>query len=54
MINIASYSSYEYLDKILALNNSIKKYENVKFHLFPLDGKIESFFKKKKRRINLL
>jgi hypothetical protein len=46
MINIASYSSYEYLDRILALNNSIKKYRNVKFHLFPLDKKIESFFKK--------
>jgi hypothetical protein len=51
MINIASYSSYEYLDKILALNNSIKKYENVKFHLFPLDKKIKSFFKKKKEEL---
>ena len=28
MINIASYSTYEYLDKVLALNNSIKKYSD--------------------------
>jgi hypothetical protein len=51
MINIASYSSYEYLDKILALNNSIKKYKNIKFHLFPLDKKIEIFLKKKNEEI---
>jgi hypothetical protein len=48
MINIASYASYEYLDKILALFNSIKKYKNVEFHLLALDQKIYNFIKKKK------
>ena len=51
MINIASYSSYEYLDRILALNNSIKKYKNVKFHLLPLDEKIIDFFKKNNEKL---
>lgn len=49
MINIASYASYEYLDKILALNNSIKKYKKVKFHFLALDPKIYNFIKKIKK-----
>lgn len=51
MINIASYSTYEYLDKVLALNNSIKKYKNIKFYLLALDKKIYNFIKKKNKEI---
>ena len=49
MINIASYSTYEYLDKVLALNNSIKKYKNITFYLLALDKKIYNFIKKKNK-----
>ena len=51
MINIASYSTYEYLDKVLALNNSIKKYKNITFYLLALDKKIYNFIKKKNKEI---
>jgi hypothetical protein len=50
-INIVSYSSYEYLDKILALNNSIKKYKNVKLYLLALDMKIYNFIQKENKEI---
>jgi hypothetical protein len=50
-MNIVSYGSYEYLDKVLALNNSIKKYKNVKFYLLALDMKIYNFIQKEKKEI---
>jgi hypothetical protein len=50
-INIVSYSSYEYLDKVLALNNSIKKYKNVKLYLLALDMKIYNFIQKENKEI---
>ena len=51
MINIASYSTYEYSDKVLALYNSIKKYKNIKFYLLALDQKIYKLIKKKYKKI---
>jgi hypothetical protein len=50
-INIASYSSYEYLAKVLALNNSIRKYKNIKFYLLALDQKIYNFIQKNNKEI---